>query len=175
MKPAATRLAMLAACCALIGCAADREQTALQAYESQQYSQAIAAAGPGARSSERLALIAGLAAQASGDGVGAVTWLNPLRNSADPQIRGRALAGLGLVALQEDRHADGADLLQRAAITLDGPEAARAMLCAGDASRRAGEEAQARSCYQIARVRAAGAEPISAEISRRLGGPPAAP
>jgi hypothetical protein len=175
MKPAARRLAMLSAAIALIGCASDRERAALQAYKAQQYREAIAAAAPGAGSSDRLALIAGLSAQAAADGVRSVTWLNPLRDSTDPQIRGRALAGLGLVALQESRHADAANLLQQASTTLDGPQAARAMLLAGDASRRAGQEAQARSYYQIARVRAAGAEPISAEISGRLGGAPAAP
>ena len=171
MKLSATRLAIVPAACVLIGCASDREQAALQAYESHQYRDAIAAAAPGARSNDRLALIAGLSAQAAEDGVRAITWLSPLRDSADPQIRGRALAGLGLVAMQEDRHADAADLLQHAADTLDGPQAARAMLLAGDASRRGGQEAQARSCYQIARVRAQGAEPISAEIARRLGAP----
>lgn len=155
------------------GCASDREQAALEAYEGHRYRQALEAAGPGARSNERLALIAGLSAQAAEDNTQAVVLLNPLRRSADPQIRGRALAGLGLVALQEGRHGDAAELLQEAAAALEGPQAARAMLLAGDASRKTGQEAQARSYYQIARVRAAGEEPISGEISRRLGAPQA--
>jgi tetratricopeptide (TPR) repeat protein len=176
MKPASRVLTLLPAAALLLGlcgCAADREQAALEAYEAGQYREAIAAASPGARSNERLALIAGLSAQAAEDNTRAVVWLRPLRDSADPQIRGRALAGLGLVALQEGRHADAAALLQEAASSLDGAQAARAMLLAGDASRKSGQEAQARSYYQIARVRAGGEEPISAEIARRLGAPAA--
>ncbi|MFG0284238.1 MAG: hypothetical protein ACF8R7_07425 [Phycisphaerales bacterium JB039] len=153
----------------LAGCAGAREDAALEAYRGQDYRRAIELSEPGARSSERSALIAGLAAQAAGDQTQAVRWLAPLRESADPAIRGRALAGLGLVAMAEERHADAADYLHGAAESLGGPEAARAMLLAGDASLEAGAEGQARSYYQIAQVRAGGAEPISGEIASRLG------
>ncbi len=169
--------ATLAAAAAALGagCASDREQAALEAYQQQQYRQAIDLAGPGARRSERAALIAGLAAQAAGDGARAGAWLAPLRDSPDPQIRGRALAGLGLVALDENRPGDAAESLRQAAATLDGPDAARALLLAGDACVDAGQDGQARSDYQIARIRAGGAQPITGELTARLGGAPAAP
>jgi hypothetical protein len=171
--------ALVAACAGLAGagagCAGDRQQAALDAYERRDYDQAMELAGPRARGSAEAALIAGLAAQAAGEGAQAIVWLAPLRKSTDPQIRGRALAGLGLVALDEGRSVEAAEYLRKAADSLSGQDAARALLLAGDAAAEEGLDGQARTDYQIAQVRAAGAEPLTGQIAARLGGAPAAP
>ncbi len=69
--------------------------------------------------SERL--IAGMSLAALGKHDEAKSWLKPLTNSPDKNIRGRAEATLGLVFAEEEKHSEAARMLQSASEDLAGP------------------------------------------------------
>jgi tetratricopeptide (TPR) repeat protein len=124
-------------------------------YNARRYAQARTAAEaalPRLKDREReiAGLTAGLSAHASGDLSGAQKLLTPLTASKDDQISGRAEAALGQIAQSQGKTGYAADLLARAAKKLDGDNAARAGLRAGNAYTAAGQQSQAMNQYKNA-------------------------
>lgn len=70
--------------------------------------------------SERL--IAGMSLAALNKPEEAKVWLQPLTNSSDRHVRGRAKASMGLILAKEDAHRDAARLLGEASNDLAGPQ-----------------------------------------------------
>lgn len=99
---------------------------------------------------ERAILIAGLSAQALNQNDDAEHWLRQIERSTDPEVGGRAKAGLGLLAMNRGDHARAAAMLTSAATQLKGDEAARASLFAGQAYEAMNRPDRARTQYMIA-------------------------
>lgn len=117
---------------------------------------------------EQAALIAGLSAAALGKNDEAQKILRPLLSSGDQTVSGKAAAQLGLIAYQEDRHAEASDLLTQASSKLTGDEAARASLYAGDALRAQGRSSEARASYERAQSQVQNDSTLKVLISDRL-------
>ncbi|HLP85217.1 MAG TPA: SPOR domain-containing protein [Phycisphaerales bacterium] len=119
---------------------------------SDAYEGAVAAAGSekGPRRDEA-ALIAGLSSHALNRNSEAVRWLAPLENRNDRQVSGKASATMGLIAQERGEHETAARLLSKAASRLEGDEAARAAMYAGDSFKQLGQSQQAEESYQNAR------------------------
>ncbi|MGP1309253.1 MAG: SPOR domain-containing protein [Phycisphaerales bacterium] len=125
-------------------------------YAAGRYSAAYRAARDAAAIAEgadkqRAMLIAGLSAQALGQNGDAKMWFREVERSSDPEIAGRARAGLGLIALNEGDHVRAAALLSTASAQLSGDEAARSSFFAGQAYEAMGRLDRARTQYLIAK------------------------
>src|SRR5690606_19790353 len=103
-----------------------------------------ASAATDPRDRERAMLIAGLSAQALGQSADAEFWFKQVERSSDPEIAGRARAGIGLLALDAGDHTKAAALLSTASAQLKGDESARASLFAGQAYEAMGRLDRAR-------------------------------
>lgn len=99
---------------------------------------------------ERLGLIAGLAAQAQNRNTEAQYWLRPLTSSADADISGRALAGVGLIDQEEDRHQAAITELKAAGSKLSGEESAKASFYLGESYSAIGSRLEAMDAYRAA-------------------------
>ncbi|MBL8875072.1 MAG: SPOR domain-containing protein [Phycisphaerae bacterium] len=117
---------------------------------------------------EQAALIAGLSAAALGKNTEAENILKPLLKSGDQTVSGKAAAQLGLIAYEQNRHAEASELLNEAATKLTGDEAARASLYCGDALRAQGRTAEARSSYERAQSQVQDDSSLKVLISDRL-------
>lgn len=117
---------------------------------------------------EQAALIAGLSAAALGKNAEAEKILKPLVQSNDKTVSGKAAAQLGLIAYEQDRHAEASELLTEAATKLTGDEAARASLYAGDALRAQGRISDARASYERAQSQVQNDSTLKVLISDRL-------
>jgi hypothetical protein len=94
-------------------------------------SQREAMARSGSRQ-DHAALVAGLSAHALALDDVAERWLSPLTSSRDKEIAGRASAALGLMERRRGNHAEAAELLGRAAESIEGYDGRRAQELAGD-------------------------------------------
>lgn len=117
---------------------------------------------------EQAALIAGLSAAALGKNAEAEKILKPLVQSGDQTVSGKAAAQLGLIAYEQDRHAEASELLTQAATKLTGDEAARASLYAGDALRAQGRISDAKASYERAQSQVQSDSTLKVLISDRL-------
>ncbi len=159
------------------GCASTQTRPAtdyVTLYQSGRYSEsydaAAAAAAKGSTTSrEEAALIAGLSAQALDRHNDAKRWLNPLLDSPHRGVSGRAAAALGLVAKDTRDFAGAATLLEQASRSLEGDEAARAAIYAGDCHRTLGRSADAQRNYQKARDLFVSDAQVRMLVADRLG------
>lgn len=124
-------------------------------YQRGDYAGAFEAASTRARSAtgrerERLALIAGLSAQARDRNSEAAYWLNPLTRSDDRDISGRASAAMGLIEQEQGRHHSAIAHLKSASDKLAGDEAAKARFYLGESQASAGLPADAARSYRTA-------------------------
>ncbi len=112
-------------------------------YQTGQYSSAYDSASSAARalgtssqSREQASLIAGLSAQALGRADDARQWLKPLQTSPRDEVKGKALAALGLISQSAGEHASAASDLHNASNWLESAglvsEAARSAMYASD-------------------------------------------
>ena len=115
------------------------EEPYTQLYQQHKYAEAQKSAEITSRDTsqspavrEKAQMVAGLSAYASGKQDVAATYMRPLQDNADRQIAGRASWTLGQIEAERGRNADAAKQLVRAAGKLDGDDAARASLLAGD-------------------------------------------
>ncbi len=141
-------------------------------YESGHYATAYrsaqaAASDQSARSVDQPSLIAGLSAHAMGHYKDAEMWLTPLVQNQDPEISGRAAAALGLIEKDRKQYDKAASHLSLAATRLEGNEAARAGLHAGDCFALLGRPEAARIQYNLART-AATDESVWKALDERL-------
>lgn len=131
-------------------------QAMMDEYAAGRYSASLRAAKDAAsaatdpRDRERAMLIAGLSAQALGQSADAEFWFKQVERSSDPEIAGRARAGIGLLALDAGDHTKAAALLSTASAQLKGDESARASLFAGQAYEAMGRLDRARTQYLVA-------------------------
>lgn len=124
-------------------------------YEARRYSEAKSSAEyrlPNAKGRERevAKLTAGLSAYAMGQDDAALQHLQPLTASTDKQIAGRAEAALGQIAQRRGQHTYAADLFKRASAKLDGDDAARAAVRAGNSLAALGKQSEATTQYKQA-------------------------
>lgn len=129
-------------------------------YESGRYAEAKVSAEnrmakATGREKEVAQLTAGLAAHALGRDDEALRYLQPLTSSKDAKIAGRAEATLGQIAQTRGQHGYAADLFKRASAKLDGDDAARANVRAGNSLNAIGKPYEATAQYKAA---ATGAE-----------------
>ncbi len=132
----------------------DQDYAAL--YSSGRYQKALedssrVAGSLRAADKPRARLIAGLSAHALNRNAEAVRWLTPLVDDADRAIAGKSSAALGLIHQQQGEHPRAAALLGKASKLLEGDDAARAALYAGDSHGALGERDLARAMYETAR------------------------
>lgn len=118
---------------------------------------------------EQAGLIAGLSAQSLGQKPEAKRYLRPLLASQDPEIAGRAGAGLGLIAREEGDKSGAARILAEAAPKLKGDEAAKAAMFAGDAYKSLGKDAEATAQYAVA-AKNVTSQSLRAQIQDRQAG-----
>lgn len=169
-------LALLAAIAAG-GCASTQTRPPtdyVTLYQSGRYSEAYdAAAAAAAKGStntrEEAAVIAGLSAQALDRHSDARRWLSPLLGSPNRGVSGRAAAALGLIAKDTRDFAGAATLLEQASRSLEGDEAARAAIYAGDCHRTLGRSGDAQRCYQKARELFVSDAQVRMLVADRLG------
>lgn len=140
------------------------------------YEGAVAAAGSlSGPKRDEASLIAGLSSHALNRNAEAVRWLAPLENRNDSQLAGKASATMGLIAQERGEHETAARLLSKAAARLDGDEAARAAMYAGDSFRQMGQTQQAEESYQNARRLVVSDADLRVMIGDRLAGKAASP
>lgn len=160
----------------MTGCAgsgAHHRATYVDDYERGRYSSASSGAiralrDPGDPDRDVARLTAGLSAHAMGRNDEATVWLRTLTTNDDPIIAGKALAGLGLIAYEDQEYRAAAPSLSRAARKLNGDDSARAALYAGDSYAAIGSFKEARVQYRIA-TRVATEPRLRNEIAQRLG------
>lgn len=148
--------------------------TAVDLYDSKRYSDALAKAEADAlvmkgHDKEVAQLTAGLSAYALNKSAQAKWHLESLTGSADPQIAGRAEAVLGQIAERAGNKQYAADLFKRASAHLDGDDAARAAVRAGNSLAKLNRPVEAATQYRNA---AKDAESASIrQTATRLGQP----
>ncbi|MFZ4575995.1 MAG: SPOR domain-containing protein [Phycisphaerales bacterium] len=145
----------------------------IASFQQQRYAEAYdsaAAAAGRLRGSDRdqAALIAGQSAQAINRNADADQWLRPLLDNPDSAIAGRAGATLGLIAIEEAKYEQAAELLTTASKRLAGDEAARAAMYGGDALRNANQALQAREAYVRAGAMVKSDQSLKNQIQERL-------
>lgn len=128
-------------------------------YESKRYAEAKVSAEnripkSSGREKEVAMLTAGLSAHALGRDDEAIKYLQPLTGSSDPKIAGRAEATLGQIAQSRGQHGYAADLFTRASGKLDGDDAARAGVRAGNSLNAIGKSNEASAQYKAAAAEA---------------------
>lgn len=140
------------------------------------YEGAVAAAGSASGANrDEAALIAGLSSHALNRNAEAVRWLAPLENRNDKSVAGKASATMGLIAQERGEHETAARLLSKAAAKLEGDEAARAAMYAGDSYRQLGQTEKAEESYQQARTLVASDNDLRVMIGDRARGQMPAP
>jgi septal ring-binding cell division protein DamX len=147
----------------------------VRAFESGRYAEALDQASRAAQQGrgfkrDQANLIAGLAAQALDRNAEAEKHLAPLVTNGDPKVAGEASAALGLLCAEEGRHAEAVDLLASAGRTLQGDQAARAFMYAGDSYRSMDKETEARGMWAMAQTKVADAAKPSAATPKPTSG-----
>lgn len=132
--------------------------------------------GSGAKK-DQAALIAGLSAQALNRNDDAEKYLSQVVDNADPKVSGEAGAALGLIAAERGQHDKAADLLTKAGRKLEGDQAARAFLYAGDSYKSLGKTSEARGMWSMAQAKVVDDSALRVMIGDRLAAPasPTAP
>lgn len=165
---------------ALSGCSGTQKaggDSYLSEYNSRNYSEAYrlaeeqAARSSGAKK-DQAALIAGLSAHAMNRNDDAKRWLEPLAvTSKDEQIAGRAGATLGILAAESRQHDKAVRYLSEAGEKLDGNDAARAWLYAGDSYRALNKPSEAREAYAKAEGLVTDGSDLEAMARQRIAAP----
>ncbi len=128
---------------------------------------------------DRAALVAGMAAYAQRRPEQAEQWLNPLTGNADKEVAGRANWTLAMIAYDRGNFVRSSTQAASAASLLQGDDAARARLIAGDAASRLGKRDEAVQHWQVGKSGAAdGALKATLEsrlVLARAAGPSAGP
>jgi cell division septation protein DedD len=175
---------LLASGLLLGACTATPSRTAsntpyVEAFAASRYSDAYdaaveAAAQTRGHKQEEAALVAGLSAHALGRNAEAERWLAALEASTDLSISGKSSATLGLMAQERGEHQSASRLLSQAAKKLQGDEAARAAIYAGDSFHAIQKPSDAQAMYLLAQRRAT-QDSLRVMVSDRLAGniPPA--
>ncbi|MEI7657868.1 MAG: SPOR domain-containing protein [Phycisphaerae bacterium] len=154
----------------------------VRAFESGRYAEALdqasraAQAGSGFKR-DQANLIAGLSAQALNRNAEAEKYLAPLVKNGDPKVASEASAAFGLLCAEEGRHAQAVELLTNAGHSLQGDQAARAFMYAGDSYRSLDKETEARGMWSLAQTKVADDAALRVMIGDRLNAaakPPAA-
>jgi tetratricopeptide (TPR) repeat protein len=149
----------------------------LTAYNNRDYPRAYKfAEDAAARSSglkrEQASLIAGLSAHALNRTEDAQKWLEPLAVTAkDDQISGRAGATLGIIAAEKKQHETAVRYLTEAAAKLDGNDAARAWLYAGDSYKALNKAKEARDAYAKAESLVTDGSDLESMARQRIAAP----
>ncbi len=177
---AAISAALLPACASSskpASTSADDRPNYIEDYTAGNYAAAYAGASAAARNTslpeptrQRATLIAGEAAYAMDRSADAQTWLFKVSGSQDPLVKGKAQATLGLIAMDDGNMARAAELLDDAAGSLMGDEAARSAMYAGDAYRAQNREPDATRCYRHASELARADSELKSDIADRLAG-----
>lgn len=166
----------LLAAVVLTGCAGSGSASKadyVAAYQSGRYSEAFESAsrqatvGSGPRR-EKASLIAGLSAHALSRNDDAVKFLSPVQNSSDNAIAGEAGATLGLIAAERAQHEQAAELLVKAGRKLDGDNAARAFMYAGDSYKSLRKDTEARGMWALAQTKVQNDSNLRVLIGDRL-------
>lgn len=171
------RLSIVCASLSLLtvaGCGSSQEVDYTQAYQQGRFTEAhSAAAAEAARAdgieADRAALIAGLAAHASGDNSEALLRLRPLTRSADREIAGTAGATVGLIEFDRSRYEEAAAALSDAADKLEGRDASRARAHAALAYERAGNRKEAANQRRLALQPRSGGDAWDSRVAHRNG------
>lgn len=148
---------VLGGCASRQGATRSADQGYAALYASGQYQKALEESSRVATSlrgadKARARLIAGLSAHALNRNAEAVKWLGPLTDDADRAIAGKSSAALGLIRQEQGEHAQAAALLGKASKVLDGDDAARAAMYAGDSHKALGQRDEAQAMYDKARA-----------------------
>ncbi|MCE7972731.1 MAG: hypothetical protein DYG92_00165 [Leptolyngbya sp. PLA1] len=144
-------------------------------FNSGRYSDAYEASSKAAGSlrgsnRELAALIAGQSAYRLGRPTESERWLEPLLDSGDRAIAGRAAATLGSLARDRGENRPAFELFNTAASKLAGDDAARALMYAGDAKHALGEKATARDLWTSAQSKVESDVQLRVQIGDRLAG-----
>lgn len=161
------------------GCASSQTGGAdyLTEYNARNYSKSFRLAEEAAgRSSgakrDQASLIAGLSAHALNRTEDAQKWLEPLAvSSKDNEIAGRAGATLGIIAAERKQHTVAVRYLTEAAAKLDGNDAARAWLYAGDSYKALNKPAEAREAYSKAESLVTDGSELESMARQRIAAP----
>lgn len=158
MPPLNARVLALTLCSTvtlLVGCQSGPRQAEsfVAEYRQGDYQQAYDEAvskynNAGGLERDRAALMAGLSAHALNRDDEAQRWLNPLLTNQDQEVAGTAGWTLGVMSAERGDQANAARLASEAAGKLEGDDAARASMVAGDALARQRRSAEARAQYQ---------------------------
>lgn len=159
----------------LPGCAqtSGYRSTYVDDYERGRYSSASSGAiravrNPNEEDRDIARLTAGLSAHAMGRNDEAIVWLRPLVTNHDDEIAGKAMATMGLIALEEGENRSAAKALSRAAGKLNANDSAHAAMYAGDAYANLGSFEAARLQYRLAQSAARDSK-LKQEVNSRLG------
>jgi len=178
LKQALVRSALLVAAAAALGLqgcgqTSGYRSSYVEDYERGRYTTASTGAiravrNPNDEHRDIARLTAGLSAHALGKNDEAIVWLRPLTTNRDEEVAGKAMATLGLIALEEGENRTAAKSLSRAAGKLSADDSAHAAMYAGDAYANLGSFEAARLQYRLAQsaVRDTG---LRREINSRLG------
>ncbi len=164
--------------CASSGNTAKGDHDYVKAYESGRYAQAYEdSAAAAARTSgfqhDQAALIAGLSAHALNRNDEAEKQLSPLVAGSDSKVAGEAGATLGLIAAERGRHDKAVGFLSDAGKKLQGDQAARAFMYAGDSYKSMSRDADARGMWSLAQTKVTNDSSLKVMIGDRLKGPTA--
>lgn len=148
--------------------------SAVELYNARRYSDALnkgelEARKTKGREHEVNQLTAGLSAYALNQPSMAQHYLQSLTGSEDPQIAGRAAAVLGQIAESRGNRKLAAEMFKQASEKLDGDDAARAAVRAGNSLSSMGRSAEARKQYQTAVKEAE--NPAIRQTAAKLGEP----
>lgn len=174
------RVSAMVALSLLGGCSSSgskTEQSYMDAYRAREYPRSYAMSETAANHStgaakEQASLFAGLSAHALNKDDDAERWLKPLAiNAKNPEVRGRAGATLGLIAMDRRQHDMAALQLSEAGERLSGDEAARAWMYAGDAYRQMGKVQEAKAAYAKAEAELQNDQEVRLMVSQRRTAP----
>ena len=152
----------------------------VRAFESGRYAEALDQASRAAQQGtgfkrDQANLIAGLSAQALDRNAEAEKYLSPLVKNGDPKVSSEASAALGLLCAEEGRHGEAVDLLAAAGRNLQGDQAARAFMYAGDSYRSLDKETEARGMWALAQTKVTDDAALRVMIGDRLNAAAAKP
>lgn len=166
----------LLASCASRGPAAKPENlTYVQLFETGQYTAAYELSSREAEKRtgtphNEAALIAGLSAQALNKNAESVRWLRPLASGTDPVLVGKSNAALGLIAQERGEHEQASQHLLIAGEKLQGDEAARSSMYAGDSLTALGKRDEAVAAYTRAQQQVVNDGGLRIMVGDRLRG-----
>lgn len=152
----------------------------VRAFESGRYAEALDQASRAAQQGtgfrrDQANLIAGLSAQALNRNPEAEKYLAPLVKNGDPKVSSEASAALGLLYAEGGRHAEAVELLAAAGRSLQGDQAARAFMYAGDSYRSLDKETEARGMWSLAQTKVTDDAALRVMIGDRLNAAAAKP